>query len=125
VGFNNELCLAELDSCHKNYSLAYLLQEKGLLKEGTSIKSLIEFYTMACSIELSVIDLARIAGTLANGGINPETSIRCFKNQSTVKNALSHMLSCGMNTYSGEWSFQVGLPAKSGYSGVTMMVVPN
>lgn len=30
-----------------------------------------------------------------------------------------------MNTYSGEWAFTNGLPAKSGFSGVTIMVVPN
>lgn len=35
------------------------------------------------------------------------------------------MISCGMNTYSGEWSFNMSLPAKSGYTGVTIMVVPN
>ena len=25
VGFNNEMCLAELETCHKNYCLAYVL----------------------------------------------------------------------------------------------------
>ena len=80
---------------------------------------------MVCNIELSLEDLARLAGTLANGGIQPETGLRCFRNSESVKNTLSDMLSCGMNTYSGEWAFRVGLPAKSGYSGVTILVVPN
>lgn len=30
-----------------------------------------------------------------------------------------------MNTYSGKWAFNVGLPAKSSVSGVTIMVIPN
>ena len=31
----------------------------------------------------------------------------------------------GLNTYSGEWGFSIGLPAKSSISGITLMVVPN
>jgi len=42
-----------------------------------------------------------------------------------IRNVLSLMLSCGMYDYSGEWSYIVGLPAKSGVSGTIMVVVPN
>ena len=35
------------------------------------------------------------------------------------------MLAAGMNDYSGQWAYRIGLPAKSGISGGLMVVVPN
>ena len=65
-----------------------------------------------------------VAATLANGGVCPLTGERVFQAE-YVKNCLALMLSCGMYDYSGEWGFVVGLPAKSGVSGLIMLVIPN
>mmetsp|Transcript_77368 Transcript_77368/g.167294 ORF Transcript_77368/g.167294 Transcript_77368/m.167294 type:complete len:140 (+) Transcript_77368:935-1354(+) len=65
-----------------------------------------------------------MAATLANGGTCPLTKEKVFNKKST-RNALSIMLSCGMYDYSGEWMFKIGVPAKSGVSGLILMVIPN
>lgn len=125
VSFNNEMYLSEIDNAHANYSIMYMMEENDSLPVGTDIKKTLQFYTQCCALDLRVQDLALLASTLANGGICPLTEERCFEGSIPVKLCLSEMLSAGMNTNSGQWAFEIGLPAKSSVSGATIMVVPN
>jgi glutaminase len=65
-----------------------------------------------------------MASTLANGGMNPLSGKRIMEPEH-VRCALPLMLTCGMYDYSGQWAFDVGIPAKSGVGGCVFMVVPN
>ena len=56
---------------------------------------------------------ATISGTLANGGVCPTTNDRVVSNNS-VKDCLTLMYGCGMYDYSGQFAFEIGLPAKIG-----------
>lgn len=102
-----------------------MLEERHALPEGTDVKKLLQFYTQTCATETAASKLSVLAATFANGGQCPLTNEKVFKEPDTVKNCLSQMLSCGMNNYSGEWAFSVGLPAKSSVSGAIIMIVPN
>lgn len=64
-----------------------------------------------------------MAGTLANGGVNPITNVRVVSS-SVVEKVLGVMTTCGMYDSSGAWIFRVGIPAKSGVGGGIMAVLP-
>ena len=65
-----------------------------------------------------------VAGTLANGGRCPTTNERIFSPE-TVQSVLSVMFTCGMYDFSGQFSFSMGFPSKSGVAGACLIVVPN
>jgi glutaminase len=100
------------------------MRENRAFPEGTDLHETIEFYYKSCSVEMTTEIQATVAATLANSGICPTTGKKIF-DPDTVKNCLSMMYSCGMYDYSGEFAFRVGVPAKSGVSGVIMIVIPN
>jgi glutaminase len=80
-------------------------------------------YLAATSLAVTAVDLALIGATLANGGVNPRTGERAVP-VGLVKYVLSTMTTAGMYDSSGEWLFEVGVPAKSGVSGNVLAVVP-
>jgi glutaminase len=125
VQFNNEMFLCEMDTAHANYATLYELQGKGTLPENSDVKNTLKFYTQTCALDLRIKDYALLGATLANGGICPMTDERCAEDSEAVKLLLSQMLSTGMNTQSGKWVFDVGLPTKSSVSGLLLMVIPN
>jgi glutaminase len=65
-----------------------------------------------------------MSATLANGGFCPLTGDQVFSPQE-VRSVLPLMLTCGMYDYSGQWAYDVGIPAKSGVGGCVYMVIPN
>jgi len=87
----------------------------------------IAFRALVCSVNLDEIlgrQMAIATATYANNGICPLTGDRVLK-ANTVKRTLQLLFSCGMYDYSGEWACTVGLPAKSGVSGIIYIVIPD
>ncbi len=121
--YNEAVYQSEKATANRNYALAYLMMEKKAFPEGADLHAALDLYFRICALELSVDRMAIVAATLANAGVCPLTNRRVLSVE-TVKNVLSLMSSCGMYDFSGEFAFTIGLPAKSGVSGVLMAVVP-
>ena len=68
-------------------------------------------------------DAATIAASLANRGTNPRTGVEVIPHDVSDQ-IINVMMSCGMYNGAGKWIVDVGVPAKSGVSGVIMGVVP-
>jgi glutaminase len=68
-------------------------------------------------------DIAVMAATLANRGINPVTSEQVVTPYA-VSRTLSVMTSSGMYDYAGEWIYRIGIPAKSGVGGGILAALP-
>ncbi|KAF6768163.1 hypothetical protein AHF37_09586, partial [Paragonimus kellicotti] len=124
LGFNNAVFLSERATADRNFAIAYYMKENRCFPEQTNLRELVDFYLQICSIEGNCDAIAVMAGTLANGGINPLTGARLV-NAAAARDTLSVMHSCGMYDYSGQFAFKVGLPCKSGVSGVILAVVPD
>jgi len=122
-GFNNAVYLSERQTADRNFALGYSMRENGAFRPGTDLQQTLEFYFQGCSIEFDAQMLAVAAASLANAGVCPLTDDPVFAPE-TVQSCLSLMSSCGMYDFSGEFAFTIGLPAKSGVSGVLMLVVP-
>ncbi|MEM8757373.1 MAG: glutaminase A [Planctomycetota bacterium] len=123
-GFSNSVYLSERATADRNFALGYSMREQGAFPGNADMLACLEFYFQCCSLETTVDSLSVVAATLANGGLCPLTGEQVLS-PNTVQSCLSLMLSCGMYNYSGEWAFRIGLPSKSGISGVVLTVVPN
>ena len=104
----------------RNRAIAYMLSSFGVLDEPDDV---LDVYFRQCSLEVTSVDLARMAATLARGGINPQTGRR-VSSTAVVRRTLSVMVTCGMYNGAGDWVSAVGMPAKSGVGGGIAAVLP-
>ncbi len=118
---DNKIFESEKNTAHRNRSIAHLLRHFNVFE--SDIEATLDIYFKQCSIMVNTVDLATMAATLANGGVQPKTKKVALKKE-YVGDMLALMFTCGMYDSSGEWAYSVGIPAKSGVSGAIFGVVP-
>ena len=126
VGFDNSTFLSEKCHADRNMSLAYYMRESNSFdgnQTQNDITEHLDLYFQCCSININCKQGSIIAATWANSGICPITQQKVFE-PGTVRDCLSLMYMCGMYDFSGQFAFEIGLPAKSGVSGCLFLVIP-
>lgn len=113
---------SERTTGHRNRAMANLMLNFGMIDRN--IDEALDLYFQQCSVMVNCQDLAVMAATLANKGINPITKEQAVDSR-YIKDILSVMYTCGMYNFAGEWAYKIGIPAKSGISGGIIGVVPH
>ena len=75
------------------------------------VDEVLDVYFRQCSLLVTAADLATMAATLANGGVNPVTGEEVV-DRAVTAHVLTVMATCGMYDYAGEWLLRVGLPGQ-------------
>jgi len=119
---NENVFYSEKSTGDRNRAIGWLLKNNNQFEYG--VDKILDVYFRQCSILVTAKDLAVMAATLAKNGVNPLTNKRIVSPETAVK-GLSIMVSAGMYDYSGEWTYRIGLPAKSGVGGGIVAVLPS
>lgn len=123
INCNKAVYESESATGSRNRSLAYYMKSTGIIDADVDLEKLLNTYFKICSIEISTVDLSKIALIFANDGVSPITNKRYFSKEiAKVVNAT--MALCGMYDESGEIAVSAGVPSKSGVGGGILSVVP-
>jgi glutaminase len=112
---------SEMATNSNNRMITETLRAKGIIQRDADVA--LDAYTRACSLNVTAEDVAVMAATFANGGVNPVTE-RAVLSREVANHTVTVMMSCGMYNGAGRWIVDVGIPAKSGVAGLVMCVVP-
>ena len=122
LGVDDAVHASEALTGNRNRAIAWLLRNYLVLQDD--VDAVLDTYFRQCAILVTARDLAVMAATLANRGVNPVTGASVIS-PNVVARTLSVMTSSGMYDYAGEWIYRVGIPAKSGVGGGIVAALPS
>jgi glutaminase len=118
---STEVYESEMATNMRNRGIAQVLESYGRLYFDPEAAT--DVYTRQCSLEVTARDLAVMAATLANGGMNPVTGVQVLA-PGVCRRVLAVMAIAGLYELSGDWLYEIGMPGKSGVSGGVVTVSP-
>ena len=121
INYNENVATSERENGFLNAAIANLLKYHGTIEND--IESVLRFYFMMCSIEMSCRELSLAFLAFANHRRKFDyAGITLTSSQVKRMNAI--MQTCGFYDEAGEFSYLVGLPGKSGVGGGIVAVYP-
>jgi len=122
IQFDSIVAKSEMEHASRNLALAQLMKSFGNFEND--VHEVVRTYFKQCAITMNTGELSRAMIYLAFKGKDP-ISREEFLNEAQTKRVNALMLTCGHYDASGDFAFNVGLPAKSGVGGGIVAVVPN
>ncbi len=122
ICFSEKTVLSEKSVGYRNIALCNYIKSYGNIENNPD--EVLDLYFNICSIEMSCKELSKACLFLANNGRTLSTQEQIL-NSSQTKRINAIMQTCGFYDESGEFSFKVGLPGKSGVGGGIIAIHPN
>lgn len=121
LNYSEKIAESEKAVGFRNVALCNFIKSFGNIHNDPT--EILDFYFNMCSIEMTCEELSKSFLFLANRGRKLSNNEIILNNSKTKRiNAL--MQSCGFYDESGEFTFKVGLPGKSGVGGGIIAVYP-
>lgn len=121
INYNEKVAQSEWETGFRNAALCNYLKSFGNIKND--VQEVLDFYFHQCAIEMTCRELALSFFFFANKGMTRDGKKILEKSQVKRINAL--MQTCGFYDESGEFTYRVGLPGKSGIGGGIAALYPN
>jgi len=121
IHYDKTVAASEQATGYRNVALVNYIKALGNIK--CDVQPIVDFYFHQCSLAMSCEQLSKAFMLFANKGRILETDKKILKPK-TVKRINALMQTCGFYDEAGEFSFQVGLPGKSGVGGGIVAIHP-
>lgn len=121
LSINDKIYHSEMETIHHNKSIAYLLYSYN--RFYGNVDTVVDVYTKQCSVMVTSKDVALMAATIANHGVNPISKKKCISKEHS-EFIVQMLIKGGLYNYSSEFFHKTHMPAKSGVGGIIMIVLP-
>lgn len=121
ICYSEKIAASEKSTGYRNVALCNFIKSFGNIKNNP--EEVLDFYFHLCSIEMTCEELSKGFLYLASGGHRISDKHQVL-NASQTKRVNAIMQTCGFYDESGEFTFKVGLPGKSGIGGGIIAIHP-